>query len=202
MYGLIYKDYIEISDNYKKYIISYVLLIIGGILSKSLTMLMFFPFLLSTNEVLNILLSDASSNWKDYIISLPLSRNKIVLSKYIFSFLIVAIFNILSLVITFTINYFLKIILINELFINYFLIIAISIIFIDIIIPIVYKYGLEKVRTLISGIFLFGIMLLYGFEKYIGIKNINNYFIILILTVIISIISLFISKKYLETNRE
>ena len=202
MYGLIYKDYIEISDNYKKYIISYVLLIIGGILSKSLTMLMFFPFLLSTNEVLNILLSDASSNWKDYIISLPLSRNKIVLSKYIFSFLIVAIFNILSLVITFTINYFLKIILINELFINYFLIIAISIIFIDIIIPIVYKYGLEKVRTLISVIFLFGIMLLYGFEKYIGIKNINNYFIILILTVIISIISLFISKKYLETNRE
>lgn len=202
MYGLIYKDYIEISDNYKKYIISYVLLVIGGILSKSLTMLMFFPFLLSTNEVLNILLSDASSNWKDYIISLPLSRNKIVLSKYIFSFLIVAIFNILSLVITFTINYFLKIILINELFINYFLIIAISIIFIDIIIPIVYKYGLEKVRTLISGIFLFGIMLLYGFEKYIGIKNINNYFIILILTVIISIISLFISKKYLETNRE
>ncbi len=202
MYGLIYKDYIEISDNYKKYIISYVLLIIGGILSKSLTMLMFFPFLLSANEVLNILLSDASSNWKDYIISLPLSRNKIVLSKYIFSFLIVAIFNILSLVITFTINYFLKIILINELFINYFLIIAISIIFIDIIIPIVYKYGLEKVRTLISGIFLFGIMLLYGFEKYIGIKNINNYFIILILTVIISIISLFISKKYLETNRE
>lgn len=197
MNGLVYKDYIEIKDDFKRFFVSAILLTIYGAMTKSFFMLMVFPILISTNGVLNIFTKEKMVIWESYIISLPISKLKIVMSKYIFSFLILSIFNIISFLFSLGINYYLKLLPINELILYYILIFLVTIFFIDIIIPISFKFNMGDARVMTSGVFLAIVFIFYLMEKYIGLKIIiNNSFLIFILTLLFTIISIYLLKKY------
>lgn len=202
MNGLVYKDYIEIKDDFKRFFVSAILLTIYGAMTKSFFMLMVFPILISTNGVLNIFTKEKMVIWESYIISLPISKLKIVMSKYIFSFLILSIFNIISFLFSLGINYYLKLLPINELILYYILIFLVTIFFIDIIIPISFKFNMGDARVMTSGVFLAIVFIFYLMEKYIGLKIIiNNSFLIFILTLLFTIISIYLTEKILK-NKE
>lgn len=143
---------------------------------------------------------DEYFKWDRYAVCLPITRTEIVMSKYILMLLLSilgACFSfILALVIGAVkgINIFESLTVILSVFCG---VLPVSLVFVSLVIPLVYKFGVEKGRTVLIASFLIASLLFVFLVKKLGNANIdfNNIKNLLILIPILSIAIMFISFK-------
>ncbi len=170
MKGLLQKDFYCIVSYMKMFLILNVFYIISGLVNDvtNISMLLY-PCIFSSIMSYSMLAYEEQEKWNSFALTMPLSRNQIVSSKYIITLILgictavlIVITRIIGTVVsgTFTFEY---IIFIASL------LIAICLLPAAIILPFMFKFGATKGR--IAYILVFGVFSSFIFT---GMKNING----------------------------
>lgn len=149
MKGLLLKDFCILKKQIKLMVVFVIFYAIWAVAAKMPTMMGTMVILLSIMMPISSMSYDEAGQWYRYAFSLPIPRRTLVLSKYVLGFLVSlgglvvsAIGNIIILALTNGENA-----LESWLAIIGFL--ELGVIFLSIIIPILFKYGVEKGRLFI-----------------------------------------------------
>lgn len=161
MIGLIIKDILFIKNSWKNLAITFIsALILSVALNNYITVICIIPLMLITAGI-NAFQTDEFYLTESYSLTFPVSREMMVVSRYLFTILMAVISIFLGLIVYLLIYIILRpssdalnIIMIGELL----GIIFISMIMDFIFYPIIYKYGCEKSRYVITSI----VMILFG----------------------------------------
>ena len=212
MRGLITKDLMFFRTSWKNLLITFIGTFLLSIALGNYTLAVVVVPIYIMSSGINTFQTDEFYNTMAYTLSFPLSRKKIVLSKYLFTLIMMLISILVGIVI-----YLLILFIINPgedgLNVNmiYSLLIleCASLIVDSIFYPVIYKYGCEKSRLVLMSI----VMLLLGigsiisvsvnvfelfkidWESIIGFIQTHGVSILSILTVVMFTISYFLSYK-------
>jgi len=205
MMGLILKDLLNIKNNMRTLIIVLAFYIVLAISVNDINLVSGMVVILFTMLSINSFSYDDLAKWDRCALSFPISRGEIVLSKYILSLCMAAAGALISLIISFGIMLYKKEVEIKELLLATYILFAIATFFISMIIPLLYKFGVEKSRIMI--ILVLGLpTLLLSFLAKSGIKINENFLIFLlkispVLLIGILILSIFLSTA-IYNNKE
>lgn len=202
MLGLVKKDLLMIKGNIRQVILFLVVFLILAFQENNIIVIV--PVFVSMMVFITTFSYDEYNKWDAYAISLPVSRKNIVKAKYVASIILWAIALLVTVVITGIMGLF-------EQNINYFEMFGMilgcvfSIVLLEaIMFPLIFKFGVEKGRIgLFVGVFAIAGLLGFIFtgidlENATGfIEIFNKYYYILIplVSVILLVISYFVSKK-------
>ena len=169
MSGLLMKDFYNLKNQLRILTIMVVFYIIFALTTKNVYMLNGVVAIMAFMLPITAMAYDERSNWNMYALSMTLSRKTIVMEKY-------ALGLIMS-VIAFALNTIFNVFLLSEALIESMKLAAImfgiGVTYISILMPIMYKYGVEKGRTLMM-ILLFiptGLIAVMGKLKPIAISK-------------------------------
>lgn len=142
MTGLILKDFLNLKRHSKIYLALIIFYFILGIANEEFTMLGSMITMMAVILPVTAMAYDEKNNWDRYVLTMPVSRKDLVLSRYILSliFLISAFFMSILLSLLFGSDSFIEDVLVNSG------ILAFGIIIVSAIFPILFKYGVEKGR--------------------------------------------------------
>lgn len=176
MKGLVIKDLLFIKSTWKHLIIMFIgSLLISIALGNYLLAICVLPVMLLSSGI-NTFQTDEFYNTDSYILSFPLSRRKIVLSKYIFTIIMLLISTYIGLLLYFLINLIIHPGFngLNTEMLKQLLMLEFSAVFVNsVFYPIIYKFGCEKSRLVLLSI----VMLLLGIVSiasvYINTQNVN-----------------------------
>ena len=155
MFKLIKKDIITTITSNKKAILEYLFIL--GFLYTVLNPFSYFTanIIISSLILLSTYRYDDENNAGNFILSMPVNKEKLVYSKYIMSFGLIVITSIINSIITAVIGgIFYRGPVLNDILISN----AAFLIMISIILPIIFKFGYGKSRFYVGGI---SICLLY-----------------------------------------
>ncbi len=198
MKGLIIKDILNI----KNYVRS-ILLIIGfyGIFAFTINDAGFIGgmiVLLMTMISVSSFSYDDLAKWDKYALSLPISRKDMVISKYLLSIIFIVLGAVLSFVIVFVISNIKNSVNLWELLLGTYSSSAVAIIFISVLMPLLYKFGVEKSRVMIIAVFAIPTFLVVLLNK-LGVSKPSEDQLMLLLkmspiiVIAVMMVSLFIS---------
>ena len=149
MKGLLLKDFCILKKQIKLMVVFVIFYAIWAVAAKMPTMMGTMVILLSIMMPISSMSYDEAGQWYRYAFSLPIPRRTLVLSKYVLGFLVSlgglvvsAIGNIIILALTNGENAL-------ESWLTIIGFLELGVIFLSIIIPILFKYGVEKGRLLI-----------------------------------------------------
>ncbi|KAE9634088.1 MAG: type transport system permease protein [Epulopiscium sp.] len=165
MTGLILKDIYNLKRHSKVYVI---LLIFYFFLSRANGNATMFGSMLSILAVMlpiTAMAYDEKNNWDRYALTMPLSRKDLVLSRYILGLIFALIAFIISIVSSLLFNKE----LLMESIIADISILSSVLLLIAFVFPVLFKFGIEKGRTLMI-IILFAPTMLLVFLSNLGIK--------------------------------
>ena len=197
MKGLIIKDILNLRKNFKTTLLIIGFFVIYAYASNNPSYMISMATLILAMMPITSMAYDDMSKWDRYALAMPISRKDIVGSKYILSIL----FSILSIIISFAITYILILprsdMDINELLLVAYIIFSASLVFISIILPLIYKYGVERTRIISLAVFAFPAMIAFAFYK-MGLQppSKNQLLLLLKLSPIILILILLISGLF------
>ncbi|MCX4364444.1 MAG: ABC-2 transporter permease [Bacilli bacterium] len=161
MRGLIIKDILFIKNTWKNLLIIFIgSLLLSIALGNYLLAICSVPIILLTSGI-NTFQTDEFYNTDAYTLSYPLSRRKIVTSKYLFTLVMMLISTYIGLMIYASINVVINpgVRGLNTDMLKQLLMLEISSLLVDAIFyPIIYKYGCEKSKFVLMSI----VMLLLG----------------------------------------
>ena len=108
---------------------------------------------------------DDMSKWDRYALAMPISKKDIVLSKYILSILL----SLVSILVSFIITYLFILprsdMGRSELLLVAYIIFSISLVYVSIVLPLIYKFGVEKTRIITMCVFAIPTMMVFAFYK-------------------------------------
>ena len=168
MKGLIIKDLLFLKSTWKNMIILFIgSLLISIALGNYLLTICTLPIMLLSSGI-NTFQTDEFYNTESYTLSYPLSRKQIVLSKYIFTLILLILSSYIGLMI-----YYLVGLIINPGYnglntdmLKYFFMMEAGALIVDsIFYPVIYKYGCEKSRLVLMSI----VMLLLGIGSILSV---------------------------------
>ena len=168
MKGLIIKDLLFLKSTWKNMIILFIgSLLISIALGNYLLTICTLPIMLLSSGI-NTFQTDEFYNTESYTLSYPLSRKQIVLSKYIFTLILLLLSSYIGLMI-----YYLVGLIINPGYnglntdmLKYFFMMEAGALIVDsIFYPVIYKYGCEKSRLVLMSI----VMLLLGIGSILSV---------------------------------
>ena len=149
MKGLLLKDFCILKKQMKLMVVFVIFYAIWAVAAKMPTMMGTMVILLSIMMPISSMSYDEAGQWYRYAFSLPIPRRTLVLSKYVLGFLVSlgglvvsAIGNIIILALTNGENAL-------ESWLTIIGFLELGVIFFSIIIPILFKYGVEKGRLFI-----------------------------------------------------
>ena len=149
MKGLLLKDFCILKKQIKLMVVFVIFYAIWAVAAKMPTMMGTMVILLSIMMPISSMPYDEAGQWYRYAFSLPIPRRTLVLSKYVLGFLVSlgglvvsAIGNIIILALTNGENAL-------ESWLTIIGFLELGVIFLSIIIPILFKYGVEKGRLFI-----------------------------------------------------
>ena len=149
MKGLLLKDFCILKKQIKLMVVFVIFYAIWAVAAKMPTMMGTMVILLSIMMPISSMSYDEAGQWYRYAFSLPIPRRTLVLSKYVLGFLVSlgglvvsAIGNIIVLSLTNWENAW-------ESWLTIIGFLELGVIFLSIIIPILFKYGVEKGRLFI-----------------------------------------------------
>lgn len=205
MKGLILKEILQLRNYKKTIMILLAFLMIFSIVNKNFSFASALIVVVSVMMVMTGFAYDDMAKWDGYVLSMPLKKNKIVLCKYILSILLAALGSLVSIIL----GYFMDIITNNNFSYEDLLGIGVSVeaalILVSILIPLIYKFGVEKSRYILMMIFLLPtiIALVFGSNS-ISMPSEDEIIILLkaspIITVLIFIMSYLISSSIYESK--
>ena len=83
MKALLYKDFITLWKNLKNYLLMCVIFQVASIAGENFEFMRFYPLILVSSLPHTLLAYDERSGWEKYALALPVSRRKLVSSKYL-----------------------------------------------------------------------------------------------------------------------
>lgn len=207
MRGLILKDLFILKQNYKTFFVLIIFFILAMFQNSSAA-----SFTSVINAVFTMMITttisyDNLAKWDKYALTMPITRKEMVLSKYICSIIFNLIGLVLGIVIVFAMGIVRNNLNITEIFISAISSAIVMIIFISLMFPLVYKFGVEKFRIFLILIFMIPVFFILALRNMTNVgKLINKWLIYIIISVpVIAVIgfvlSYFISIKIYE-NKE
>lgn len=207
MRGLILKDLFILKQNYKTFFVLIIFFILAMFQNSSAA-----SFTSVINAVFTMMITttisyDNLAKWDKYALTMPITRKEMVLSKYICSIIFNLIGLVLGIVIVFAMGIIRNNLNITEIFISAISSAIVMIIFISLMFPLVYKFGVEKFRIFLILIFMIPVFFILALSNMTNVgKLIDKWLIYIIISVpVIAIIgfvlSYFISIKIYE-NKE
>lgn len=207
MRGLILKDLFILKQNYKTFFVLIIFFILAMFQNSSAA-----SFTSVINAVFTMMITttisyDNLAKWDKYALTMPITRKEMVLSKYICSIIFNLIGLVLGIVIVFAMGIVRNNLNITEIFISAISSAIVMIIFISLMFPLVYKFGVEKFRIFLILIFMIPVFFILALRNMTNVGElIDKWLIYIIISVpIIAVIgfvlSYFISIKIYE-NKE
>lgn len=217
MRGLIIKDLLFIKNNYKTTIVMFIgSLLISIAIGNYLLAISTVPLMLLASSI-STFQTDEFYNTEAFTLTIPLPREKIVLSKYVFTLIMTFISTYIGLII-----YLLIYLIISPGFngvntdmIKMLLILECAALIVDsIFFPVIYKYGCEKSRFVLMSIIMLILGILSIVSVYVNVINVqqidlvgivdfinNNALPVLIIAVIVIMtLSYFLSVKFYKSK--
>lgn len=205
MKGLILKDLLNLKGNIK-FILLFIIMF--GFMSSlgdgNVNNFIGVIIVLCTTMIVSTFSYDDLNKWDNYVLTMPISRNDIVLSKYLTMLIFSFIGVLVSLIVSVTIGYFKNTLILNETLLINALILSISVCFGSLILPLIYKFGTERARLLMILCFLVPTLALLVFKSIlenisspISIEIILNTLVYSLpfVAILLFVISYFISSK-------
>lgn len=198
MKGLIIKDILNLRKNFRT-----TALVIGFVsiyafaTNNPFYLIGMVTIILSLSSITSMTYDDMSK-WDRYALTMPISRKDIVVSKYILSILL----SIVSILVSVTISYLLIITQKNnieskELLLTAYILFFSSLAYISIMLPLIFKFGVEKSRILFIAVIAIITMLFFMlFSNGLLIPNENQFIFLLKISPFILIIILFTSALF------
>lgn len=208
MKALLIKDYLNIKELYKSNLLVILVFMGIGVATKNIFYTTTMLIILGMNLTITTMTFDEKTNWNQYSIAMPIKRNSLVKEKYLF-----ALINIVgATIIAFLVSYF-GIYLRTEMDILELIsaiagVLLVVLIMLSIIIPIAFKYGVEKTRIAMMAVFLVPTILVLLIAKFVPKpENIDiellfklGFALITFLSIVGFLLSMFISKKIVENK--
>ncbi|EGT5273218.1 ABC-2 transporter permease [Clostridioides difficile] len=205
MKGLILKDLLNLKGNIK-FILLFIIMF--GFMSSlgdgNINNFIGVIIVLCTTMIVSTFSYDDLNKWDSYVLTMPINRNDIVLSKYLTMLIFSFIGVLVSLIVSVTIGYFKNTLILNETLLINALILSISVCFGSLILPLIYKFGTERARLLMILCFLVPTLALLVFKSIlenisspISIEIILNTLVYSLpfVAILLFVISYFISSK-------
>ncbi|HIH2831766.1 TPA: ABC-2 transporter permease [Clostridioides difficile] len=205
MKGLILKDLLNLKGNIK-FILLFIIMF--GFMSSlgdgNVNNFIGVIIVLCTTMIVSTFSYDDLNKWDSYVLTMPINRNDIVLSKYLTMLIFSFIGVLVSLIVSVTIGYFKNTLILNETLLINALILSISVCFSSLILPLIYKFGTERARLLMILCFLVPTLALLVFKSIlenisspISIEIILNTLVYSLpfVAILLFVISYFISSK-------
>ncbi len=196
MKGLVIKDLL----NLRKYLKTlFLFLILYSFISYSngnTVLLMLVVSLLATMMVTTSMTEDESVQWNRFALATPISRKTLVNSKYLLLILLLILGIIPATGLAYIIMYIKGTLNLEEIGLTSYGALAISILYIGVSIPLIYKYGVEKMRFLTF--IMVGIPVVIGFileAVSITLPNREQLMILLKVSPILLVLLLLASSK-------
>lgn len=168
MNGLIYKDAVNLKS-YSKTLIP-ILILMGTMtfLNKMVMLLIGYAIIMCISLTIATFSYDENVKWDCYALTLPIDRKDIVRSKYVFYYILTAMMSFVCLIMIMLLGYLeYQSLFYEDYLISLIVMVAISLIYMMILFPLLFKYGAEKARyALIS---LAVVPILIGFIGSTGI---------------------------------
>ncbi len=95
---------------------------------------------------------DSQSGWDTYVLSIPVSRKEVVLSKYVLSALLALMGGVLSLLMGWLHGVFNHVSNFSEMLLISYSLFAVALVLLSILLPLVYKFGVERSRVIILAV--------------------------------------------------
>ena len=205
MKGLILKDLLNLKGNIK-FILLFIIMF--GFMSSlgdgNVNNFIGVIIVLCTTMIVSTFSYDDLNKWDSYVLTMPINRNDSVLSKYLTMLIFSFIGVLVSLIVSVTIGYFKNTLILNETLLINALILSISVCFGSLILPLIYKFGIERARLLMILCFLVPTLALLVFKSIlenisspISIEIILNTLVYSLpfVAILLFVISYFISSK-------
>lgn len=194
MIGLILKDFINLKKQLKYIMFVVLFYLIFSKMTDNISMFGAMAMIVFAMLPITALSFDEKANWDKYGLTMPVSRTKMVLSKYILGI----ISSIFALILNFIGQTLLGAEINKEIMIAALITFALSLLFISLLLPVVFKLGVEKGRLLMFVVLMAPTMLILLFKDYIT-KPIfeeifkNAFYIIPIVVIVIFVLSIMLS---------
>lgn len=165
MKGLLLKDLFTLRKQGKVYLLLIVFYLFYSIFTKNVSMMSAMIAMLCAIAPITTLAYDENCKWDRYALSMPISKKMMVLSKYVFGLLLILISMVIvaplsMVVVTYTGEMAFKPAFIILLMVN-----AIAVLFISVLLPLLFKFGVEKGRLLMFVIFFIPMAIAYVYKK-------------------------------------
>lgn len=196
MKGLIIKDILNLKKSLNTLIAMFIFYILWAYKFGDPTILIAMITLMLTMMSITSMSYDDLAKWDKFALAMPISRQKLVYSKYILSILLA----ICGVGISVAISYIL--VLVNgkistsQLFLSAYVIFIISILFSCIVLPLIYKFGVEKSRIMMMAVIAIPMIIAYLIsEMGISMPSESQLTMLLWFSPLFILISLFISSS-------
>lgn len=165
MKGLIIKDIINTSKSIKIFLALTVLYSFMSYMQEDATVFTLVIIFVFSLQALSTFSYDDLVKWDSYALTMPISKDDIVFGKYTATFLLILIGVLFGLASSLVTNLFLHISNILPALKLVALGTSLSILFYSILMPIIIKFGVEKARFLIVGLYVIPIFLGFLIHK-------------------------------------
>jgi ABC-2 type transport system permease protein len=161
MKGLLLKDFITMSKNSRTvfFIIAFFMFF-GFALRGTTDLIQLMIVLLCSTMVINSFSCDAAAKWDKYVLSLPVTRKDVVLSKYILALILTGIGTVISLLMNTVFG------IMNdsgdqtEILMKCYTLFAVSMIFLCLLLPLIFRFGVEKSRLFMLLVYIIPLIIL------------------------------------------
>jgi len=96
---------------------------------------------------------DSQSGWETYVLSIPVSRKDVVLSKYVLALLLAVAGELLAMLVGWLNGIIKNTSNFSEVLITAYVLFVVAVVFLSILLPLVYKFGVERSRVIILAVF-------------------------------------------------
>ena len=151
MKGLLLKDLLGFSNQGKLYVLIIAAYGVFSYLGKSVSMFAIMITLFGVMYVITAMALDEKFNWYKYALSMPVSRNDMVISKYLLG----VVFTVITFVLNIIMNFVISPGDIAKAVYESLPFVGIAFVYLSVILPILFKFGVEKGRIpMLAAIFI------------------------------------------------
>lgn len=168
MIGLLRKDFFNLKKNFKIFLLMLVFYIIMGIVNGDYTIFSTIITIVAIMLPITAMSFDERSKWDRYALTMPISRSNIVFSKYLLGLIFLVSAFILSMVL----NLLDSNISFKENITTNLSAVTMGMIYMSIVFPIMFKFGVEKGRIFIMMAFFIPAAFAFLLPK-LGISNLD-----------------------------
>lgn len=148
MKGLILKDLLNMKSSLKMFTLMVVIYAVVFIPQGNSSFMAGFTILISTILIVTTMAYDDTAKWDKYALTMPLTRKDIVLSKYLVMICFSVIGAVVGVVFTLVAGIFQKNLDVLATLLQVGIILSVALIFGSLLLPLMYKFGVEKARLI------------------------------------------------------